>query len=241
MLYVTVSNDAAKEELRHHRIQIKTYYKIFGGRMKTRTLCLFFVIISLYLNAFAQVEDDAQKTKFGVGISLEPLHVFTLGSTFYSTALLPVSIYFSVNRPSVSLQPEFGLYSYSYESGGSNNTASIVKVGLGALFSVAQGPSSRTYLGPRMGLLFISQSSSSTGPTTSTSDRTETDFTIGLATGGEYYVSSQFSVGGEAQVNYYSFGNPETTTTPASGSSSNSDRTQSFISTSGLFFLRFYF
>ena len=162
--------------------------------MKTRTLCLFFAIVSLSLNALGQLENDAKRTTLGVGISLEPLHVFTLGSTLYSTALLPVSIYFSVNTPSVSLQPEFGLYSYSYESGGSNNSASIVKVGLGALFPISQGPSSRAYLGPRVGLLFISQSSSSTGGSTYTSEQKETDFTVGLAAGGEYFVSSQLSV-----------------------------------------------
>jgi hypothetical protein len=209
--------------------------------MKTRSLWLSLIIISLYFNAFGQAEDESKKTKFGVGISLEPLHVFTLGSTLYSTALLPVSIYFSVNTPSISLQPEFGIYSYSYESGGSNNSASIVKVGLGGLFPITQGPSSRAYLGPRVGVLFISQSSSSSGTTTYTSDRKETDVIIGLAAGGEYFVSSQFSVGGEAQINYYSFGNPTTTTTPSSGSSSGSDRSQSFISTNGLFFLKFYF
>ena len=79
------------------------------------------------------------------------------------------------------------------------------------------------YYGIDIGAILSSQSSSST-------DRSKTDFYIGPAIGGEYMFSDNFSLGGEIQVNYIKLGNFD----------EDSDASTSLVSTRGKIILRWY-
>src|SRR4030067_2967192 len=103
------------------------------------------------------------KTKFGIGISLDPLHIFNYEYASYTTSIFPASIYFSLNTPVGTMEPEFGFYSYSYESGPEKNNSSIIKVGIGALKPIVSKASSLVYVGTRISVLFISRSSTYSG------------------------------------------------------------------------------
>ena len=99
----------------------------------------------------------------------------------------------------------------------------------------------RLYLGPRAGVTFVSTTSSSTTPFgRSSSESSETDFVFGACAGGEYQFAPQFSVGGEAQVNYISLGAPDVTSSAASSSSAG-DVSRHLIATNVLFFFRWYY
>ena len=115
-----------------------------------------------------------------------------------------------------------------------DNSSSVIRIGLGAFYSHVLENNFNTYFGPRIGFLFNSSTSHYTGsPETTTS---ETDFFIGFCTGGEYLLSSHFSLGGEVQLNYISFGEPD-----VSPSTSTSSRSQSIFTTNALVFFRWYF
>ena len=183
------------------------------------------------------------KTRTGIGISLEPLKLFAIGSSFVTNAQTPVNIYVPISvSSSLTIEPEFGIFSFSSESGSdgstSNRSASIIRLGAGFLASVTNSPSVRVYAGPRVGVYLVSSkytNSSQFG--LSSSETSETDLTIGGSVGGEYFASDQMSVGGEALVTYYKFGEP--TRTPSSGTTSSFS--QSMITSNVLFFLRWYF
>jgi hypothetical protein len=111
----------------------------------------------------------------------------------------------------------------------------MLRLGVG-LFAVRPVDSSfNSYFGPRVGILSTSSTSSSTG--SSESKTTETDFFVGFCLGGEYLLSPHFSMGGEAQLNYISFGNPDRT----SGSATSSTRSQSLFTNNAVMFFRWYF
>ena len=159
----------------------------------------------------------------------------------------------------------FGLSSYSTETSTSSSTpgyipstisndGSGVFVGLGAYYLVPFNNSLIMYVGPKFGLSFLSSSSEQPyygGPYPSTNTRDllktkETDFIVGAGFGAEYFPFAQFSVGGEFQFNYTSFGNPDRTRTitpPPSPppTSTTSERKQHLWNTDALFFVRWYF
>jgi hypothetical protein len=59
----------------------------------------------------------------------------------------------------------------------------------------------------------------------------------GLAVGGEFFISPHFSLGGEAQLNYIAFSDPEVNPTP----SSTQSRTNKIVTNNALMFFRWYF
>lgn len=196
-------------------------------------------------SAFAQ----ALNPKIGIGISLNPIALFSSGST--SMTFLPVgltNLYLPVDMSkSLRLEPEVGIYSTSAENSYSGtayspaystkSSGSITRFGFGIFYLMPADTSFHTYVGPRIGLLLTSSELSTTLPhgTTITSD--ETDVFVGLAIGGEYMFSSHFSLGGEAQLNYIGLGEPSVS--PASATNPTENR--HMITNNGLVFIRWYF
>ena len=205
--------------------------------MKTN-LTSFLLAALLCISAASGQESQ---TKVGLGVSLNPTALVFGGTT--ASLFLPIgftNFYVPVMvSAGFRIEPEAGIYSYSSESSSgsssSKSTESILRVGVG-LFSVRSTESSfSSYLGPRVGILSTSSTSSFTGnPESKTS---ETDFFIGLCLGGEYLFSPHFSAGGEVQLNYISFGNPDRTPAPTTSST----RTQSLITNNALMFFRWYY
>lgn len=183
------------------------------------------------------------KTHVGIGISLEPLRLFSIGSTLITNAQTPVNIYVPIKTSNtLTVEPELGIFSYSSESGSSGSTttrsASIVRVGVGVLAAVTSTPTVNVYAGPRVGFYLVnSKSSSSSQFGSSSSETSETDFSLGASLGSEYFVTGHMSIGGEALMTYYIFGEP--TQTPSSGTATS--LTRNMIASNVLFFLRWYF
>ena len=99
----------------------------------------------------------------------------------------------------------------------------------------------RLFLGPRAGVTFVSTDSSLTTPYgRSSSESSETVFVFGACVRDEYQLALQFSVGGEAQVNYISLGTPDVTSSAASSSSAG-DVSRHLIASNELFFFRWYY
>ena len=180
------------------------------------------------------------QSKVGIGVSLNPAAMFTSGSS--TTLYLPVgltNIYIPIMASAnLRIEPEAGIYSMSSETSGPSSyksSSTSLRLGIGLFYVQPVESSFDFYVGPRLGIL----SSSSTSGSTGVPDLkiTETDFFIGACVGGEYSFSRHFSIGGEAQLNYISFGNPDWSGTPTTVST----RSQSAFTNNALMFFRFYF
>jgi hypothetical protein len=199
-------------------------------------LCSFCLLIVSSLS-FSQESE----TKIGLGVSLNPTALFNSSSS--STMFLPIgftNIYVPITiNQSFRIEPEVGIFSQSSETSSglssSKYSSTLLRIGVG-LFKIQPFEETfHSYVGPRIGILSTSSSSSSTGSTESSSS--EMDYFVGLSVGGEYLFSTHFGIGGEVQLNYVSFGQPDRT--PAA--SSSSDRKQSIITNNALMFFRWYY
>lgn len=185
-----------------------------------------------------------EKTQIGIGIGLEPAKLFLTSSASISSVIIPVSIFLPIRFGSdFRLEPEIGMFNFSSETSSGSSTSSsdgsLTRIGIGALFTLISGENYNLYVGPRVGLYL---SSTKSGGGSSSTETSETDLSIGLTIGSEYFMTPHLSFGGEAQVNYVSFGDPETTYTPAPPFPVvPSDRTRSFIWSNAIFLFRWYF
>ena len=215
--------------------------------LKSRSFLLALAAITIsFLTGIADAQDS--DIRVGVGVSIDPPRLFmTGGSNVYSNVLTPVNIYVPIGFSHVRIEPEIGMYSYSNQSTLTGTTGeqnlSIVHAGVGGFYLISMDSQARLYVGPRVGLNFISSKFSSSGPSgTFSSETSETDVVVGVNIGGEYLLSSHFSVGGEAQLNYLSFGKQDNTVSPAPVFTNPSpDESRHLISTNVLFFFRWFF
>ncbi len=215
--------------------------------MKLRLLfsILAAMLLAISTNAQDKAETTSQpwRTQVGVGIGYQPFGLYSIsGTSFMAATGLPVSFYVPIRTsPSLTIEPEFGVYAYSSESTSSgvttDNSASVVRLGAGVLATVATTSNTRLYVGPRVGVYLVKQKSTYTYYPPSTTDMTETDFTIGGSVGAEYFFVESMSLGGETLLTYYAYGEP-TYSSPASTSSTPSRR---MFSSNVIFFLRWYF
>jgi hypothetical protein len=84
--------------------------------------------------------------------------------------------------------------------------ATIWRLGIGIFYRFPATEDLRVYLGPRFKWL---RTTASEDDGTEKTEFAETDISIGAALGGEYFFSSHFSLGGEAQFNYIDLGEPD--------------------------------
>ena len=178
----------------------------------------------------------------------------------------PLLFYFVLDTNNIRIEPLFGLSTGNsentqtsrsinnsdYSTNTNTNNFSDITVGLGGFYLSHLSNNFNLYFGPRIAFDFVSAKS---GYKTSgvyngqyssyenSTEAKETDITIGLAFGAEYFAFNKFSFGGEASINYTRFGNPEVTTTPqpVTTNINTSERTQYSYHTSGIFFVRWYF
>lgn len=203
------------------------------------------LILLLTILELSKVNGQENKVKIGLGVSINPFALFYTSST--SDFFVPVditNIYIPVMvKPNFRIEPEAGIFSHSYEyTSGTNiskHTLTVFRIGIGLFYMHSIDTSFSTYLGPRTGILSTSEKSGYTSSYSGDEENTfsEIDFFIGLCLGGEYLFSRHFSAGGEVQLNYIKYGNPERT--PASITSTN--YTQSIFTNNCLLFIRWYF
>jgi hypothetical protein len=203
-------------------------------------------LVSLLFGVATSMAQDAD-ILVGIGIGYDPPRLILSSSNLYTNVMTPVNIYVPISGAKFRFEPDLGFYSFKNESssgGYSNeNDASIFHIGAGAFYMISTDSPVRIYIGPRLGLNFISaKSTSSNSFGSSSSESSETDFTVGACVGGEYLFASRFSIGGEAQLSYISFGTPDVTYTPASEMSGSSpDITRHLIASNVVFFFRWFF
>ncbi|RCK72652.1 MAG: hypothetical protein IGBAC_0463 [Ignavibacteriae bacterium] len=187
-------------------------------------LCILGVVSCL-----STASGQESQTKIGVGVSLNPTALLSTSTS--STLFLPVgltNIYIPIMvSANFRIEPEAGIYSLSSETSSGSSTRksslSILRLAIGLFYVLPAESSFNSYFGPRVGILSTSSTSSFTGSTEAKTS--ETDFFIGFCVGGEYLFSPHFSAGGEAQLNYISFGNPD----------------RSVFTNNALMFFRWYF
>ncbi len=211
---------------------------------------------------------DTLRPRLGAGISVEPA---LFGQTLYYVSGInnpnpeSASLYFSASPYCIYLpvvltknfriEPRFGIYSVSNEVSNSASPSqsfkddfTLTNIGLSVEYVFPVGDRFQFYAGPRGSLNFISETSSYYGytggsaPAKITNTQTETDFMISGLFGAEYFPLGEMSIGGEIDINYVTFGNPDITQDPpSSGTGLTSTRTRSLVSTGALLFIRWYF
>jgi len=229
-------------------------------------LLIFLVIIST--NPLLAQEDSLGI--LGLGISIDPTGasqiVYVQNSwDDYQAPLTNVSavrFYVPINVTNrFRLEPSFGLYSSSstnkdnsFPSSSTTDASSVSTIGIRGTYNSPISNSLIFYFGPRLEFAFVSSKHeysyiasypSAYIPTDNKTTSTETDITFGGVVGVEYFPIRKFSIGGEINLNYITFGNPNITyddsPSPASPVINTTNRDQYTLYTGVLFFLRWYF
>ena len=226
---------------------------------------VFILLVGLLVAGAPVIAQDTVAFHMGVGMSVEPA-LFGQSITYYSEGVYigatplysasPYYIYIPVTlTKNFRIEPRFGIYSYSSETSNSltpsqpqKDDVTMTNIGLSAEYLIQPGEKFQLYVGPRAGLNFLSGTSSSyqynggPSPVQVTSTESETDFMISGIFGGEYFPVKDLSIGGEIDINYVTFGNPDyTQSPPPTGTTSTTTLTRSLVSTGALLFIRWNF
>ncbi len=172
--------------------------------MKLRALLLATVLTVIAAPLYAQGE----RAQIGIGVGLDPSAII---STDVVVSFLPVglgSVYVPVIiQGRYKIEPGIGFFRYkrSWVQGDrfSETKTTLWHLGLGLLYMFAPGRSLRPYVGPRV---TYSKWSEKEELDSSESKISSSDWIIGLVTGGEYFFSDHFTLGGELQLNYIALG-----------------------------------
>jgi hypothetical protein len=202
-----------------------------------KVFLITFFLVTLTILTFSQTEED--NVQFGLGVCLSgQLSVYTDygGPTQFQIISQPINMAnftMIIKGSFFRFEPSIGYSTISINnsSAGYSSELSNSNLRLGAViaFNSDAIESVNFYYGLNFGFILNSykySSSSSNG----SSDDSKIDFFIGPAAGGEYMFNRHFSLGGEINLNYISFGYYE----------SDSDNSSWAISTRGLIFLRWY-
>lgn len=182
--------------------------------MRRRAVVPAFVL-TLALAHPALAQDSG--TRFGLGVGITSSLFSNLDAGFTPTIYLPIEV-----SDQLLIEPSLGLVRFSESMGNLDSTETFLSIGAGILFVIAGGSEDRIYIGPRVGFLRVSESIS--GPVVDADD-SSTNLQIGGVVGGEHFLRPNFSLGGEAGLNYTSL----------------DDIDGSILSTTAEFRIRWYF
>lgn len=198
-----------------------------------RSKLAFSLLVLLVLAATARAQDGGNRVGIGVsliqGALIADLEELQFGATFLSNIYVPIIV-----GRSFKLEPEIGFLRFSEDGEFAEETITQWRFGIGAFYYMRAAESLRAYVGPRLGLQLTSMTDENGGKY----EFDETDLLIGIALGGEYFFSDNFSLGGEIQLNYTSFGEPSY---KIDGVEQEMDLGRSLINNNGLILLRWYF
>jgi hypothetical protein len=208
-----------------------------------KTLLAAVLLLGLVVPAQAQTSSP----RFGTGVSLDmtPTSGFSLDGGFNFDARTG-NLHFPVRiSRSIRLEPTLGYARETREqsdpSSSSEGKFSVLRVGLGIMFLLPRGESFLAYAGARVGLRRRTQEITNrfTGFPSTTSRIQQTDKFLSAVFGGEYFLAPYFSLGGEAQVTYMAYGEPDVDTDPPQpGPQLQFDG--SSLATAGLIVIRWY-
>ncbi|WP_072713776.1 outer membrane beta-barrel protein [Rhodothermus profundi] len=190
--------------------------------MKTSLVATVTLLVLLVPSVQAQKTQDA--TQWGLGVSLIGGGVAASSVVSEATDLfVPVGIYVPIYTAQLRVEPEIGLQRIKVTSG-ETVTYTVWQLGIGIFQPQLPASGVRIYWGGRVGLSLVSSSVERGGLRSSASG---TGLIAGPATGGEYFFSPQFSLGGELQLMYVRI--------------SMEGETLTSLRTRPLFFVRWYF
>jgi hypothetical protein len=181
----------------------------------------------------------AQDKQMGLGGSIHVERSYLFLGDIDNSVLTPLIRIPIILSPTFILEPEFGMEQArsKYTSKGSdvesNSTVSFYTFNL--YFKLPkQIKSLRLYPGIRIGINYgeMKSKTSNNNPDNETRVRSEHNLVYGLLYGGEYFLSDNFSLGGEAQLNYTRFETEKT---------SWGEIKSSMIHTCANFIFRWYF
>ena len=198
-------------------------------------MLIVFILLhaSSLLNAQAAMNTD--KIQFGFGAALGKEVVMIEESMNLNTVDFP-SFYFPIFLAStLKIEPEFGFWKYSYKNEEEQNLT-LMQFGIGA-FLVKWCNRMNLQFGGRVGMMRISSHYKySYMSETYESDASKTDIYFGPAIGGECFVCTNLSLGGEIQFLYGKMGNWKY----KDENDSESDHKEYVMRTKTLFFVRWY-
>lgn len=166
-------------------------------------------LTTLLLVVLAAPAQAQSPWKFGVGINLNQLFA---GLDEESTFAIPINnLHFPIAfGQRLLLEPEFGMtngkQTVKVLDVEQEFKATIWRLGIGIFYRFPATDDLRVYVGPRFKWI---RTTASEDDGTDVTRFAETDVSIGAALGGEYFFSSHFSLGGEAQFNYIDLGEPD--------------------------------
>lgn len=144
------------------------------------------ILIMIFLMAPVLLNAKEKKCRVGIGVSLGKEYMWFGSSNVFPTFYVPIDI-----SSKFRLEPEIGFNLYSESFGIWDEPSSIIYLGCG-IFAMSQKEKVNIYYGARTGLIFTSYNWNGS----------RTDFYVGPVTGGEYFLTKNFSLGGEIQVSY---------------------------------------
>jgi hypothetical protein len=223
--------------------------------MKSISL-LFISIFLLSSTAIAQSDAAAKEpvgkshgTKVGIGVAISTGRISRASSGGLST-ILPASLRVPINIEYLKLEPEFGLYTLSDPNEQDLQFAltevSNLRVGLGVYYYTSFSSDASAYLGPKLGIIKNQVTATSSGfvendVSTFIQKSERTDIFLALVIGGEYFLSSRFSVGAELGFEYVDLGVLASTTTINSNQGTQQTSTGSELMTQSALIARFHF
>ena len=171
----------------------------------------------------------------------------TNGGGDFSLLMPPSKLMIPLTFGSMKVEPEIGWMRYSTTTKATQYVTeqkaslSALRIGCGFL-SVKSVKKVDVYFGARVGIILSSSSATTPDPSNALrgieQSTSKTDFYVGPCFGGEYYISDNFSFGGEAQLIYSSIG--EATTKIAGKEQPKNGVSASLIDTRYLFIFRWY-
>lgn len=152
--------------------------------MQIRYLLPALLITCALLISPTQAQSDQSGSAYGVGVS------FNGGTTFY------VPMHFG----SVRIEPELGFHRRGVTRDNADDQFNTrLRFGLGGFGTLTSHESADIYGGVRLGVV---RKANTEGETTTTTS----DFFVGPALGGEYFLSDHFSLGAEVAAFYTNVG-----------------------------------
>jgi hypothetical protein len=171
------------------------------------------------------------------------------GGMDLSLLLPPSKIMIPFTMGNLKIEPEVGWMRYASKTENKaekteiSGSSSSYKFGVG-VFSVKTVKKTDIYFGGRIGLV-MSSSTNKSPSILDPEDETEvstsrTHLFFGPCMGGEYYISDNFSFGGEAQLIYTKLGQPKTKIDGKKDEDSDIETSGSMIDTRYMFVFRWY-
>lgn len=191
------------------------------------------------LGGAAVEEEELPRTRFGIGVGLDLIGGTTTGTNFRLDGLPDSEILLAVPRISflslqvpiwigehVRIEPEIGFgrttrtlgWIDDFEGEGTSLTAASQSFLFGSSVAWAFGvaPSTRAYVGPRIGIILRRDEQEFRGEGARESlTVTSSDLFLGALIGGESFLTSHFSLGVEGELFWISEGKPKVEVKPA--------------------------